>query len=70
MKAEFITVEKANDLLALANKRLRRIHAILTDQAISTVDGNGAVTGYIAHLDKETYRELWNLSDGLHHDES
>jgi hypothetical protein len=49
---------------------MRRIHAILTDQAIERKDANGAVTGYIAQLDQDTFRELMNLSNGLNHDES
>jgi hypothetical protein len=59
-----------NMLLALANTRMRKIHAILTDQAIEWVDFNGAVTGYTAQIDQETFKRLMNLSNGLKHDES
>jgi aminopeptidase C len=64
------SLSECSDLLALANNRLREIHAILTDQAIELQEANGAVTGYTAQLDQETFRTLMNLSDGLGHDES
>lgn len=64
------TEVNTSELLSLANSRMRRIHAILTDQAIEWKDANGVITGYTAQIDQKTFRELLSLSNGLGHDEN
>ena len=58
------------DKLTMANGRLRKIHAILTDQAIEVLNCNGAVIGYTAQLNEETFKQLMNLSNGVNQDEA
>lgn len=57
-------------LLEIANRRLRRIRAILTDSAVEIKSESGAVLRYEAHLDEEEFRTLMNLCSGLGHDDN
>lgn len=62
-------VTKARRTLALANDRLREIHARLADRAIEIKTESGAVSHYEAYIDEDTFRVLMRLSSGAGCDE-